>query len=79
MAKKTIEVQETTMIEVPMGTVTESEYLSTHVESKLKTMPQRRAFRRILRGLQERGAATLDGRPVTRPGDVLRWMLEQIG
>ena len=81
MAKRTIEtveVEATAIIEVPLGTVTESEYLSNHVESRLKGEHQKRVFRRLFRGLQERGAKTNDGRPVTRAGDVVRWLLDQV-
>jgi hypothetical protein len=80
MAKRTIEtveVEATAIIEVPLGTVTDSEYLSNHVESRLKDR-EKLIFRRIFRGLQERGATTNDGRPVKRAGDVVRWMLDQV-
>lgn len=69
----------TAIIEIPLGEVTEAEYLSDHVDARLKTINQRRAFRRICRGLQQTGAKTADGRPVTRPGDVVRYLLEQVG
>jgi polysaccharide deacetylase 2 family uncharacterized protein YibQ len=81
MAKqRTVEIEvteQTAIIEVPLGTVTDSEYLSNHVESRLKDK-EKLIFRRIFRGLQERGATTNDGRPVKRAGDVVRWMLDQI-
>ena len=66
------------IMEVPLGDVTDKEYLTDHVESRLSSVTQRRAFRRLTRGLQQTGAKTLDGRAVTRPGDVVRWLMEQI-
>jgi hypothetical protein len=82
MAKqRTVEIEvteQTAIIEVPLGTVTDSEYLSNHVESRLKGDHQKRVFRRLFRGLQEQGAKTNDGRPVTRAGDVVRWLLDQV-
>jgi hypothetical protein len=63
---------------LPLGEVGEKEYLSRHVESRLKTLEQRIAMKRLLRGLQQAGAKTKDGRPVQRPGEVVRWLLEQI-
>jgi hypothetical protein len=67
------------LIEVPLGEVHDKEYCSSHVESKLRTPQQRKAFRRLLRGLQQAGATTESGRPVSRGGDVIRWILEQVG
>jgi hypothetical protein len=63
---------------MPLAPVSETEYLSDHVESKLRTQEQRRAMKRLLRGLQHQGAATKDGRPVQRPGEVVRWLMEQV-
>jgi len=86
MAKKTSRRADTTspvakgtaIIEVPLGVVGNGEYLSRHVEARLKTREQQLAMKRLLRGLQQTGATTKDGRPVQRPGEVVRWMLEYI-
>lgn len=83
MAKKAVKRtqephRETVIIEVPLGPVTENEYLSSHVEARFTTTQQRRTFRRLLRGLQQSGARTANGKAVQRPGDVLRWVVEQI-
>ena len=83
MAKKQTQTkpaseQTTVVLEVPLGDVGEKEYLSRHVESRLKTREQRLAMKRLLRGLQQTGATTKDGRPVQRPGDVVRLLMEQI-
>lgn len=69
---------QTALVEVPLGEVAAAEYLSRHVEVRWKTEQQKLAFRRVWRGLQVQGAKTSDGRPVTRPGDALRWLMEQI-
>jgi len=82
MAKRTVEtakLEATATIEVPLGEVHDNEYCSSHVESRLRTPQQRRAFRRLLRGLQQTGATTESGRPISRGGDVIRWILEQVG
>jgi hypothetical protein len=68
----------TAIIEIPLGEVADQEYLSRHVESRLKTREQQLAMKRLLRGLQASGATTQDGRPVQRTGDVIRWMMEQV-
>ena len=68
----------TTIIEVPLGTVGEKEPLVRHVESRLRARNQQLALKRLLRGLQETGTTLADGRPVRRPGDVIRWLMEQI-
>lgn len=65
-------------VELPLGDVGEKEYLTRHVESRLKTREQQMAMKRLLRGLQNSGATTRDGRPVQRPGEAVRWWLEQI-
>jgi len=68
----------TVLIEAPLGYVGKDEYLSRHVESRLKTREQQLAMKRVLRGLQSTGATTNDGRPVQRPGEAVRWLLEQV-
>jgi len=68
----------TAQITLILGEVGKDEYLSRHAESRLKTPKQQLAMRRLFVGLQQTGAKTEDGRPVTRLGDVLRWLLEQI-
>lgn len=70
--------EQTALVEVPLGEVAAAEYLSRHVEVRWKTEQQKLAFRRMWRGLQVRGAKTFDNRPVTRPGDALRWLMEQL-
>lgn len=67
------------VIELPLGDVGNREYLSRHVESRLKTQEQQLAMKRLLRGLQRTGATTKDGKPVQRPGEAVRWLLEKIG
>ena len=67
------------IIECPLGAVGDAEYLSRHVESRLKTREQQLAMKRLLRGLQGSHATTRDGRPVQRYGEAVRWILEQIG
>jgi hypothetical protein len=69
---------ETVLIELPLGKIGDQEYLSRHVESRLKTRGQQSAMKRLLRGLQASGAKTQDGRPVQRPGDTVRWLMERI-
>ena len=69
---------ETVVIELPLGEVGEKEYLSRHVESRLKTREQQQNMKRLVRGLQQSGAATKNGRPVQRAGEVIRWLMEQI-
>lgn len=69
---------ETAVIEVPLGDIGSGEYLSRHIEGRLKTTRQQLAMKRLLRGLQQSGATTADGRPVQRPGEALRWLAEQI-
>jgi len=71
-------VIETAMIEIPMGDVGKKEYLSRHVEARFTSERQRLQFKRVLRGLQQSGAKTANGRPVNRPGDALRWLFENI-
>jgi len=61
-----------------LGVVGENEFLSRHVETRFATVEQRTTFKRLLRGLQHAGATTKDGRPVNRPGDVMRWMMENV-
>ena len=68
----------TVLLELPLGEVNKGEYLSTHIEARLKTREQRLAMKRLLRGLQETGAKTKDGRPVQRPGEAIRYIAEQI-
>jgi len=69
---------ETVLLELPLGEVGGGEYLSTHVEARLRTREQRLAMKRLLRGLQKAGAKTKDGRPVQRLGEAIRWLLEQV-
>ncbi len=69
---------EAVLVELPLGIVGEKEYLSYHVESRLRTHDQRLAMKRLLRGLQTSGAKTEDGRPVQRQGEVIRYVLERI-
>ena len=69
---------ETVVIELPLGEVSEKEYLSRHVESRLRTRDQQSTMKRLLRGLQASGATTKDGRPVQRAGEAIRYMMEQI-
>ena len=78
MAKTKGTEDKTALIEVPLGNVTEQEYLARHVEVRFRTVDQQRTFRAILRGLQERGAKTKDGLFVTKPSDALRWLMEQV-
>ena len=78
IARPEVSAASMAIMEVPLGDVTDKEYLTDHVESRLSSVSQRRAFRRLTRGLQQTGAKTLDGRAVTRPGDVVRWLMEQI-
>lgn len=78
MAKLKEATKDSVLIEIPLGTVTEAEYLSSHVEARFRTIQQRVAMRRMWRGLQSAGAKLADGRPVTRSGDVVKWLLEQI-
>lgn len=80
LALKTVPeaVPTTVVVELPLGDVDKGEYLSRHVESRLKTRQQQLAMKRVVRGLQKAGAATKDGRPVQRPGEMVRWLLEQI-
>ena len=79
MAKaKEVERATTVVIELPIGDVTEHEYLSRHVEARFQTVGQQVAMRRIWRGLQSQGAKLGNGRPVTRSGDAVKWILEQI-
>lgn len=68
----------TALVELPLGDVAQSEYLSTHVEARLKTREQQLTMKRLNRGLQALGAKTKDGRPVLRPGDVIRFLMERI-
>ncbi len=68
----------TARITVPLGPPpSETAYVSRHVETRFSTVEQRIAFRRLLEGLKEKGVCLSGGRPVTRPGDVLRWLMEQ--
>ncbi len=46
--------EHTAVIEVPLGDVGETEYLSRHVESRLKTREQQLAMKRLLRGRRQR-------------------------
>jgi len=69
---------QTVEIILPLGEVGEQEYLSRHVESRLKTRKQQLAMKRLLRGLKQSGMTTADGRPVQRPGEAIRWLVEQI-
>jgi hypothetical protein len=69
---------ESVRIELPLGEVAESEYLSGHVESRLKTKEQKLCMKRLLRGLQQTGAVMKDGRHVQKAGDVIRYIAEQI-
>ena len=79
-AKAAVRVQTATvLVELPLGGVDSNEYLSSHVEARLKTLGQRMAMKRMLRGLQNSGAKTKDGRPVQRAGEAIRWLMEQIG
>jgi hypothetical protein len=68
----------TTEIEIPLGEVSETEYLLQHVETRLNTDQQKRAFKRVFRALEQRGATLANGRPINRPGNVLQWLMEQV-
>jgi len=65
-------------IHVPLGEIPAKGYLQSHVECRLKTHQQKVSLKRAFRGLQERGEKLENGNPIRRPGDVVRWLMEQI-
>lgn len=56
----------------------ESAYCVQHVEAQLQSREQRVMLKRLLTGMQNVGAQMANKRPVARPGDVVRFLLEQI-
>jgi hypothetical protein len=65
-------------ISLPLAGFDPTEYCTRHIESRLNTEQQRQTFKRLYRGLQQQGKTLLNGRPVNRAGDVLRWIMEQV-
>jgi len=63
-------------IELPLGSVCSSAYLSRHVDGHLDAT-QRMALRQIQNGLDAHGARLKNGRYVQSGIDAVRWVLEQ--
>ncbi len=70
-------VESTAIVEVPLGVVSGSGYVSRRADVKL-SRDQCLTLRALLRGLQDRGEQLQNGRPVTNCTSAVQWMLEKI-
>ncbi len=69
----------TAVIEVPLGEIPETGYVSTHVELTNMTPTQKRGLRAVALGLDRDGCRLQSGRRVISGADAVRYMLEQAG
>ncbi len=54
------------------------DYMTDHLEVRLLTPQQRLGLRHLWTGADAAGLRLEDGRRLARPGDAIRWLLEQI-
>ena len=64
-------------LELPVGEVSITAYLSNHLEIGRLSQNQARGLARLRRGLAETGATLHNGRSVLSAPDVIRYVLEQ--
>jgi hypothetical protein len=64
------------VIEVPIGEIDESAYVSSYVQAQLNKT-QSASLKRIWAGLDEVGERLANGRRVVSHADVIRWLLER--
>jgi hypothetical protein len=70
-------VESTAIVEVPLGVVSGSGYVSRFAHVKL-SRDQCLTLRALLRGLQDRGEQLQNGRPVCSCTSAVQWVLEKI-
>lgn len=71
----------TTLIEAPLGPITEGGYVSRRERVEFSSMSRRQSLglHRLTRGLQDSGATLENGTKIKRSGQAVRWLLEQLG
>lgn len=67
----------TTVIEVPMAELTESEYAARHIDVRL-IGDEARVFRSFVKGLQEQHARLTCKRHVDTNAQAIRWLCQQL-
>ena len=69
--------QEQARLTLPLGSVEEAEYLSSHIQAQLNRQ-QALGLKRVRRGLETSGARLNCGKIVATNADAVRYMLEQV-
>lgn len=67
-------------LDVPMGELASGAYVPRFERMEFRSMSlvQARSLKRLTRGLEDSGETLSNGTRVSRPGQAIRWLLEQL-